>query len=259
MAADGTSKEFEVSLPMEWVFKKTLGPTLEEVGLDLQKLYSKGRDKIVSSAVKKIQDIDDGRRANLRVARDIFSNGAFTDEEVCAEYFGGLLASSRSMDGKDDNAMPFLDTIRALSSSQLRLHYAVYRSLNILLSQSGEYVNIFNADDISSHEIWMPSLLIERDFSVNTLTDGTVLNRHGLLNYFKLDNQPLVEDSNMPYLQVRPTTYGTLLYCAAHNRLSEWKNFSISDFGEFSDLGTPVAFASNLPALLERLQLKQQA
>lgn len=74
-------------IPGEWAVKKLLGPTLDEIGTDLQKLYSIGRDKILSVAVRK-SNVNDGKKANLRVARDVFWNGSFTDEAICAEYFG---------------------------------------------------------------------------------------------------------------------------------------------------------------------------
>src|SRR5437870_5762225 len=96
-------------IPFEWAVKKVLGPVLQEFGDDIKKLYAKGRDSILNAAYKKITNPDDGKRANLRVAHDVFSNGVFTDDEVCAEYFGGILATSRSDEGKDDAAIQFVD------------------------------------------------------------------------------------------------------------------------------------------------------
>lgn len=110
--------------------EKILGKTFVTIGTDLAKLYEKGRDKIIEKATKKITNIDDGKSANLRVSRDVFWNGSFTDESICAEYFGGILASSRSMNGEDDLGIYYVDLIKSLSSSQLKLHYLLYLSLN---------------------------------------------------------------------------------------------------------------------------------
>lgn len=85
-----------------WAGKKLLGPTFDTIGDDLQKLYAAGRDRIIGRAAAKVDDLDDGRRANLRVARDVLWNGAFSESEVCVEYYAGLLAASRSVDGLDD-------------------------------------------------------------------------------------------------------------------------------------------------------------
>jgi hypothetical protein len=66
------------------------------------------------------------------VARDVLWNGALTNDEVCAEYFGGILASSRSEDGSDDGVIYYVDVIKSLSSKQLKLHYVIYNSFNKL-------------------------------------------------------------------------------------------------------------------------------
>src|SRR3989344_8462949 len=110
--------------------KKGLGPTLDMVGEDFQKLYEKGRDLIIEKAKGKIENIDDGHRANLRIAREVFWSGSFSEEAICAEYFGGILASSRSKDGKDDDNLYFVNVIKNLSSTELHLHYIIYNSFN---------------------------------------------------------------------------------------------------------------------------------
>lgn len=75
---------------------KLFGTALATMGDDINKLYVRGRDKIVDAATKKIDDPEDGKTVNLRAARDVLWNGAITEDEVCAEYFGGMLAAARS-------------------------------------------------------------------------------------------------------------------------------------------------------------------
>ena len=111
---DPGKQEFEISIPGEWAIKKAFGPLLSELGEDLQRLYVVGRDRLLAAATRKIENIDDGRVPNLRVARDVLWNGAVSDDEVCAEYFGGILASSRTDDGKDDSCIQFVDVIKSL-------------------------------------------------------------------------------------------------------------------------------------------------
>jgi hypothetical protein len=108
-------KKIAIAVPGEWALQKVFGPALTEMGEDLKKLYAKGRDKLISAAFWKVRNPDDGKQANIRVTRDVLWNGAFTEDEVCAEYFGGILASSRSEDGKDDDAIQFVDAIKSLS------------------------------------------------------------------------------------------------------------------------------------------------
>lgn len=88
--------KIEMAAPVEWALRKILGPVFSEIGDDLKRLYMTGRDKLLEASIGKINDIDDGRVANLRVARDVLLSGPFAEGDVCAEYFGGVLASSRS-------------------------------------------------------------------------------------------------------------------------------------------------------------------
>ena len=232
----------------EWVLEKALekafGPVLTEIGEDLKRVYAVGRDKILIAGYKKIKNKEDGRKANLRVARDVFWNGAFTDDEICAEYFGGILAASRSEDGKDDSAIEFVSVIRSMSSQQLRLHYFIYSGLNQILSRSNEQVNVAQGSEIQKKEIYF--LLLElNNAQINTDTDFNVLYRHGLLSQYKTDRH-FIEGQVLPYASARPTTYGVLLYAAAHNRLEEWQIFSMQDFGVFEDIKRPQFFAQTL-------------
>src|SRR5262245_7302211 len=103
------------------IANKLLGKTAEAISEDIANLYRAGREKLVAAAIRKTSNIEDGKSANLRVARDVFTNGSFTEEAICAEYFGGILASSRSLDGKDDFGVFYTDIIKSLSSSQLKL------------------------------------------------------------------------------------------------------------------------------------------
>src|SRR5688572_11934981 len=102
MTTEDDKKEIAIAVPGEWALKKVLGPVLAELGDDARNLYKLGRDKLVQAALRKLKNPDSGERANLRVAKDVLWNGSFTDEQICAEYFGGILAASRSADGKDD-------------------------------------------------------------------------------------------------------------------------------------------------------------
>lgn len=95
---------------------KLLGKTADAISTDLASLYTSGRDKIAQVAIRKVKNPDDGKIANIRVARDVFWNGSYSDESICAEYFGGILAASRSSDGKDDTGVFYVDIIKSLSS-----------------------------------------------------------------------------------------------------------------------------------------------
>ena len=231
-------KGFSIALPGEWALRKVLGPTLEEFGEDLKALYSKGRDNIIAAASRKIKNSEDGKRANLRVARDVLWNGAFTDDEMCAEYFGGVLAASRSEDGTDDDAIQFVDVIKSMSSSQLRLHYIIYNRLNHNFVSTRRKINVGQGSEIQRCEIWFSTVEMEEHLRLRLDRDPNVLHRMGLLWQYKTDNF-VKNNRTMPYFMVSPTVFGVLLYAAVHNKLGEWRAFNSIDFGELDGLKTP--------------------
>lgn len=238
----------ELALPGEWAVKKLLGPVLSEIGDDLQRLYAAGRDIILAAAINKIDDIDDGKAPNLRVTRDVLWNGAFSEDKVCAEYFGGVLASSRTADGKDDSAIQFVNVIKSLSAKQLRLHYVAYYALNQLLVQEDRQINVGQGTAIQAVKIWMASLELVSVHNVNIDTDPNALWRHGLLHQYKTDSADL-GGKRLSYTMVKPTTFGVMLYAAAHNKMNQWREFSNIDLGSFEGTIPPSAYAPDLPSL----------
>ena len=58
---------------------------------------------------------------------------------LSVEYFGGVLASSRSGNTRDDRGAFFISLISRLSNYQLRLHYLLYQAIKI--NFNGESIN----------------------------------------------------------------------------------------------------------------------
>lgn len=248
-------KKIAIALPGEWALQKAFGPALTEIGEDLKKLYAKGRDKIISTAYKKISNPDDGKQANLRVTRDVLWNGAFTEDEVCAEYFGGILAASRSDDGKDDDAIQYVDVIKSMSSRQLRLHYVIYHALNRQLLAAGKPVNVAQSSEIQAQSVWFAYRELHA-LGLRTDTDLNILHRQGLINQYKT-NVHVVGDKALEYASANATTFGVLLYAVAHNRFADWRSFAQADFGSFPDITTPKLVAPGLKELSLLVGLEQ--
>lgn len=256
--AEKNTKQIAVAVPGEWVMKKLLGPALDEIGSDLQALYKLGRDKIVSAAVRKT-NTEDGYMANLRVARDVFWNGSFTDEVICAEYFGGILASSRSENGKDDRGIYYTDIIKSLSSQQLLFHYIIYCSLNKLwLEMPAETArpNVGMGTELQNYTVWYATKELE-SFGVSVEKDLIALASKGLIdNNYEAKGHKLEDGRELPYAKMKPTTLGVQLYAVAHNKLSNWRSLPIEDFGSFPDIKVPVHFALTVEELLAKFILK---
>lgn len=112
------------------LLNRFLGPTADYVGGEIKGLIEKcniNLSRVFGHAVKKLgPKINEPGAVNPRVLRQVWKEGAFIEDELAAEYFGGLLASARSPDGRDDRVLSLLSTVRDLSVYDLRLHHLVY-------------------------------------------------------------------------------------------------------------------------------------
>jgi len=231
-----------------YVGTKLFGTALATMGDDINKLYNRGRDKIVDAATKKVDNPEDGKTVNLRAARDVLWNGAITEDEVCAEYFGGMLAAARSEDGKDDGVVHYVDTIKAMSARQLELHYVIYKAWqNLLNHQQGARLNVALSNDIAKSKIYMAGLeLTERGLPYDR--DLLILHRLGLLSALKCDGHS-VDGKTLPYAEVTPTSFGVMLFAVVHNKIESWRNFGIEQYESSSGIVPLSYFADSLEKL----------
>ncbi|OGF21306.1 hypothetical protein A2316_02005 [Candidatus Falkowbacteria bacterium RIFOXYB2_FULL_38_15] len=243
------------------VGKKIFGKTLDVISADIANLYQKGRDKIIEKVTSKIANIDDGKTANLRVTRDVFWNGSFTDEAICAEYFGGILASSRSIDGKDNSGVYYVDIIKSLSSKQLLLHYAIYSSLNKILTSNPDKIklNPGQENELQKEQLFLSTnellkIIDDNDFG----RDLHALHAKGLIGDFQTDSHKLKNEQVVPNLKVSPKSLGIQLYAVAYNKLTEWRNFTTVNFGEFDDIESPNFYGQNIMELLDSAGIKDE-
>ena len=88
------------------LLNKVLGPTADYVGEEVKHLVERANvnlGTIFKSAERKLgSKVDSPGAVNPRVFKQIWDEGRFIEDELAAEYFGGLLASSRSPDGKNE-------------------------------------------------------------------------------------------------------------------------------------------------------------
>jgi len=122
-----------VAVASQDAIKKLLGPTADYFGQGLKHLAERSCNninRIVAIAANKSGDRLSGPGGvNSRVLNCVIQEGVFCEDELIAEYLGGVLASSRTADGKDDRGVCFLNDIKSLSSYQLRTHYLVYSAI----------------------------------------------------------------------------------------------------------------------------------
>ena len=248
-------KKLSIALPGEWALQKVLGPILGEIGGDLKTLYASGRDKITQAAARKVTNLEDGAKANLRVARDVFWNGSYTDESICAEYFGGILAASRSSDGKNDSGVFYVDIIKSLSSGQLKMHYIIYRTLNkeLIANDVKKDLNPGQETDLGREQLYIPLNSLDDQLKGEDL--GAILHglhAQGLIGTFQTDIHKLGEETGVRYLEACPSPLGVQLFAIANNKFADWRNYSNVDFGDFEDIVLPQYYGQSMDQLCKR-------
>jgi hypothetical protein len=112
------------------VVEKILGPTAEYIGEGIKSWTEKrvaNVQNIFRIAADRLgDDINKSGSVPPRVLKGILDEGSFCDDPLTAEYFGGVLASSRSNASRDDRGITFLSVITTLSPYQVRSHYIFY-------------------------------------------------------------------------------------------------------------------------------------
>ena len=115
------------------VVEKLLGPTAEYIGGGLRNWTERRVQNVVSiftkTTAKLGADIDKPGAIPPRVLKNVLDEGSYCDDPLMAEYFGGVLASSRSQVGRDDRGVYWSSLVARLSIYQVRSHFLVYRAI----------------------------------------------------------------------------------------------------------------------------------
>lgn len=137
------------------VLEKMLGPTADYLGTGIRdwtqrRVENVGR--IFAKAHEKLGDkVDTPGGIPPRVLKEVMTEGSFCDDELTAEYFGGVLASSRSEVSRDDRAATYLRLTSELSSYQIRFHFICYYWWRKLYCGSGLRPTF--SEDL--HKMWL--------------------------------------------------------------------------------------------------------
>jgi hypothetical protein len=110
---------------------RMLAPTADYVGAGLLSSAKAGANLagvLVRAVAKRGGRFEDGGKIPPRVLKGILDDAPFCEDEVTAEYLGGVLASSWSRQRRDDRAVAHIATIRRLSTYSLRMHCVLYQA-----------------------------------------------------------------------------------------------------------------------------------
>lgn len=106
------------------------GPAADYYGqqfLNWAERRSRKLEQISEIAIEKAgKKIDEPGSIPPRVLKEVVEEGTFTTEQIAAEYYGGVLASSRSGVSRDDRGTVYAKLISQMTSYQLRFHCFSY-------------------------------------------------------------------------------------------------------------------------------------
>lgn len=209
------------------LLNKLLGPTAEYIGEETRNFVEKWNinlDNIFRKALRRLGDrAETPGVVSPRVLRHVMDEGRFIEDELAAEYYGGLLASSRTEDGKDDRAVPYLNVIKELSTFQIRLHYLFYMLVKQIFDGKG--LNIQIATDCQKMEILIPDYVmigameIGGQYNAFYILGESIegLARHNLVNrVFTLGDREFIkkiyEKAEHGGVILRPSPFGASLF-----------------------------------------------
>ncbi|MGI8963847.1 MAG: hypothetical protein ACR2GI_05025, partial [Thermomicrobiales bacterium] len=123
---------------------KLLGPMFKAYGDDLglrseQNIQRRRENaaRVVIKAQEKLGDrINEPGSVHPKVWKEVFDDGSYAEDELAADYFGGVLASSRTGVARDDRGAAFAKMVGRLSVYQLRSHFITY---NLIKGQFNGY------------------------------------------------------------------------------------------------------------------------
>lgn len=112
---------------------KLFGPSLAAFGGNLGRWtdrWSAGFLGITDRASTKLGDkIDAPGEVPPRILQRVMTDGAWCDDDVAQDYFAGLVAGSRSINGEDDENLAAANLLSGLRARDIRLHYLIYSSI----------------------------------------------------------------------------------------------------------------------------------
>ena len=137
---------------------KLLGPTADYLGVELKTLAEKRLQNVRSiftNATRKLGDrLDEPGQVSPKVLKTILNDGSYCEDEVSVEYFGGVLASSRTVTIRDDRGSRIVRIIDGLSSYQIRTHYMIYTAVAQLFDAGSH--NLTLSSDRHAMEVFIP-------------------------------------------------------------------------------------------------------
>ncbi len=208
------------------ILTKLLGPTADYVGGEVRNLVEKcnvNLDNIFRKATEKLGNrIEDKGIVSPRVLKHVLDEGRFCEDELASEYYGGILASSRSQNGRDDRGVTLLAVVKDLSVYQLRFHFLVYSLVNRHFK--GQSTNLGDLSETRQLELFVPITVYDAAMDFSETEDRNAilshclfgLGRHDLIANFSSGQADFLRKKapaiDVPGIILTPTLLGAELF-----------------------------------------------
>jgi len=222
---------------------KLLGPTAEYLGGELKQLVERSQSNVVRIfrfAERKAEaKLEAPGAVNSRVFKHVYDEARFCENELLAEYFGGVLASARTDAGQDDRGVYYAQMVQSLSAYQLQCHYFFYYLMWQL--GKGRTLELNSYLDRAKLSIVIPAKVYEDTFRVTPSAQEITIIAHslsGLARSNLIDNSFQFSSSEELKKQginvdsqaflIEPTISGIELFVWAHGKGEDLLNSFLS-------------------------------
>ena len=114
---------------------RLVGPAADEVAEALRRFTARKLENVSRVVENANSKVPSGAVGTIpeRIAFRMMEEGSYSDDPLVVEYLGGVLASSKSPQGRDDRGNTMTALVARLSTYHLRVHYILYSEAQRLL------------------------------------------------------------------------------------------------------------------------------
>lgn len=215
------------------LLNKLLGPSADYIGGEAKNFVEKQHhnvNRIFRSALTKLGDkADQPGTVAPRVLKNVLDEARFCEDELAAEYFGGILASSRTKEGRDDRGVAIAQVVKGLSVYQIRTHYIFYRIVKSLFDGSGLNLQVPSearqASVLLPHSVWVDAMGFSKHEDDHLVANHVALSlkRLDLIAHAAWGSEDFLKSEGLREVDsdgvvFAPTGFGAELFQWAHGR-----------------------------------------
>lgn len=218
------------------IIVKMLGPTADYLGegmRDFTKKRIETMKEIFANALNKLGTKLDEEAGSVspKVLKGIINEGSYSDDFLSVDYFGGVLASSRTGISRDDRGAYFNALIGRLSAYQLRLHYIIYHTVKELYN--GDDANVAIDQERNKLKIFIPidTYINAMDFVDVEMNEISNIINHSIFglvkedlidSFFQFGNQEYIQktfpEADSAGMILQPSPLGIELFLWAYGK-----------------------------------------